>query len=144
MQRVTAQRGEGPSPAKGQRGQAMVEFAFVIVALTLVMVGIIDFGRLYFSYASIANAAREGARYGLMYPARRTAGDWPDPDNIAFRTRAMMHLLGASSEIQITFPDGCENPGCRIRVKVSSQFDMWTPIIPAFQLVGESTMYIEE
>ena len=129
---------------RGERGQAMLEFALVIIALVVVMVGIIDFGRMFYTYATIANSAREGARFGILDPARRTPEDWPDPDNIVYRTRAMLHLIGGSAEIQITFPDGCVTPGCRIRVKVSNQFDMWTPLIPRFQMMGESTMYIED
>jgi Flp pilus assembly protein TadG len=127
-----------------QRGQGLLEFALVILTLVLVMIGIIDFGRMYFTYATVANAAREGARYGIIYPTCRTAEDCPDPNNITYRTRAMLSLIGGSAEIQITYPDdGCMTPGCRIRVKVSTQFDMWTPLIPRFTIVGESTMYIE-
>lgn len=134
----------GSRRAASQRGQSLLEFALVILTLVLVMIGIIDFGRMYFTYATVANAAREGARYGIIYPVCRTAEDCPDPNNITYRTRAMLSLIGGSAEIQITYPDnGCMTPGCRIRVKVSTQFDMWTPLIPRFTIVGESTMYIE-
>ena len=123
----------------------MLEFSLVIVALVIVMLGIIDFARMYFTYATVANAAREGARYGIIYPTQRTAEDSPDPNNIVYRTRSMLQLISNTAEIQITYPDdGCETPGCRIRIKVSTQFDMWTPLIPRFQVVGESTMYIED
>lgn len=135
---------KGLQDRQAQRGQGLLEFALVILALVIVMVGIIDFGRMYFTYATVANAAREGARYGIIYPTHRTAEDSPDPNNITYRTRAMLSLIGGSAEIQITYPDdGCMTPGCRIRVKVSTQFDMWTPLIPRFTIVGESTMYIE-
>lgn len=135
---------DGLQDRPAQQGQSLLEFALVILALVIVMVGIIDFGRMYFTYATVANAAREGARYGIIYPIHRTAEDSPDPNNITYRTRAMLSLIGGSAEIQITYPDdGCMTPGCRIRVKVSTQFDMWTPLIPRFTIVGESTMYIE-
>lgn len=45
-------------------GQAMVEFALVLPILLLVMFGIIEFGRLFFSYAMVSASSREGARYG--------------------------------------------------------------------------------
>ena len=142
--RPTRRSKRGPQTRRKERGQAMLEFALVIIALVIVMLGIIDFGRLYFTYASVANSAREGARYGIIYPTRKTAAEWPDPDNIAFRTRAKLTLLSGSAEIQITYPDGCATPGCRVRVKVSTFFDSWTPLIPVFQVRGESTMYIED
>ena len=44
-----------------ERGQALVEMALLLPILLLITMGAIDFGRLYFAYTSIANAAREGA-----------------------------------------------------------------------------------
>lgn len=43
------------------RGQALVELTLLLPLLVLLVMGAIDFGRLYFSYTTIANAAREGA-----------------------------------------------------------------------------------
>ena len=44
------------------RAQSLVEFALVIPLFLLLMLGLIDFGRLLFSYISLANGAREMAR----------------------------------------------------------------------------------
>jgi len=46
---------------RGERGQALVEAALIIPLLMLIAMGAVDFGRLYYSYTTIANAAREGA-----------------------------------------------------------------------------------
>jgi Flp pilus assembly protein TadG len=43
-------------------GQSMVEFALVLVILMLLVVGIVEFGRVWNMYQILANAAREGAR----------------------------------------------------------------------------------
>jgi Flp pilus assembly protein TadG len=48
-------------PRDAQRGQALVEFALLVPILFVIVLGAIDFGRLYFAYTTIANAAREGA-----------------------------------------------------------------------------------
>jgi|SRR5579884_1857170 Flp pilus assembly protein TadG len=45
----------------GEHGQGLVEAALLLPLLVLITMGVIDFGRLYFSYTSIVNAAREGA-----------------------------------------------------------------------------------
>ena len=45
-------------------GQALVEFAFVLPILLLLMVAIIDFGILFYSQMAVSNAAWEGARAG--------------------------------------------------------------------------------
>ncbi len=48
--------------AKGQRSQALIEFALVSPVLLLLTFGIIDIGRAIFYYDTIHHAAREGAR----------------------------------------------------------------------------------
>jgi len=45
-------------------GQSLVEFAFILPILLLLMVAIIDFGILFYSQMALSNAAWEGARAG--------------------------------------------------------------------------------
>ena len=47
----------------GTRAQAMVEFAIVLMVLLVLLVGILEVGRLMFMYAAVNNASREAARY---------------------------------------------------------------------------------
>lgn len=47
----------------------MVEFALLLPFLILLIVGIFDLGRAFFSLITITNAAREGARYGTLHPS---------------------------------------------------------------------------
>jgi Flp pilus assembly protein TadG len=51
------------------RGQALVEFALVLPVMMLVLLIVVDFGRLFFAYISDVNAAREGASYAAMHAA---------------------------------------------------------------------------
>ena len=63
----------GSPPARGSRreaGQELVEFALILPLLLLLFLGIIEFGRAILAYNTIANAAREGARYGIVDPDR--------------------------------------------------------------------------
>jgi hypothetical protein len=46
------------------KGQGLVEFALILPALLLVIVSIIDFGRLMFTISSVSSASRDAARYG--------------------------------------------------------------------------------
>lgn len=52
---------------KDERGQSLVEYALVLPILLLLLLGIMEFGILVFNYNTIANAAREGARYGIVH-----------------------------------------------------------------------------
>ena len=49
------------------RGQALVEFAFVLLPVLLLIVGIIQFGLLFGANVTLSNAVREGARAGTIY-----------------------------------------------------------------------------
>ena len=46
----------------------MVEFAFGMVILVIILVGIVDLGRAFFTYMALRDAAQEGAVYGSMCP----------------------------------------------------------------------------
>jgi Flp pilus assembly protein TadG len=49
-----------------QRGQAVIELALTLPLLLVVVFGIIDFGFMFQRYESVTNAAREGARLGVL------------------------------------------------------------------------------
>ena len=49
-------------PRPRERGQAMVEFAAVLLPVLLIVVGIIQFGLLFGANVTLTNAAREAAR----------------------------------------------------------------------------------
>lgn len=136
-----------------QGGQALVEFAFVIIFLLMVIFGIIDFSRLFFGYATMANGAREGARYGIVHsPASATLGVLEcDDADIRGRAHEMMVLIGAEADVEVLCPGrddgtevGCTTPHhCRIQVVVTSDFPMWTPVIPNLSLEAQATMHFE-
>jgi Flp pilus assembly protein TadG len=49
-----------------QKGAVIVEFAIVLLPLIIITFGIIEFGLIMFNQQVITNAAREGARYGII------------------------------------------------------------------------------
>jgi Flp pilus assembly protein TadG len=49
-----------------RRGQSLVETALVLPVLALLTFGLLDFGRAYYFQVAITNAAREGARTGIL------------------------------------------------------------------------------
>jgi len=48
------------------RGQAVIELALTLPLLLVVVFGIIDFGFMFQRYEAVTNAAREGARLGVL------------------------------------------------------------------------------
>ena len=52
--------------ARRERGAALVEFAFALPLLLVVLAGIVDFGFVFQRYEVVTNAAREGARLASL------------------------------------------------------------------------------
>jgi Flp pilus assembly protein TadG len=49
-----------------QSGQAVIELALTLPLLLVIVMGILDFGLMFQSYEVVTNAAREGARVGVL------------------------------------------------------------------------------
>jgi len=127
---------------QGERGQALLEFSMVIGILLLLLFGIIDFSRLFFGYATMSNGVREGARYAIVHS--------DDDAGIEAAARAMMVVIGAPVTVSVTFPDtdddgdpNCRGTRCRVVVTATSDFPVWTPVLPNIPMVAEATMHIE-
>ena len=58
---------------RGQRGQSLLEVAFVVPVLLLLMVGLIEIGRFAYYSVLVSNAAHAGAQYGAQ--SLITSGD---------------------------------------------------------------------
>ena len=58
------------------RGQSYVELALALPVLAIILVVAADFGRLFYTYLEVINAARAGAQYGSnsVVTAANTAG----------------------------------------------------------------------
>ena len=54
-----------------ETGQSLVEFAMVLPLFLVLLFGLVDFGRAFYSWMVITNGAREGARAGAVQK------DWP-------------------------------------------------------------------
>jgi Flp pilus assembly protein TadG len=51
---------------KSERGAELIEFALIVPILVLLLAGIFDFGMMFRAYEVVTNAAREGARVGVL------------------------------------------------------------------------------
>ncbi len=54
--------------ADNQKGQALVEFSMLLIIFVLVLLVIIDLGRITYVQVALQNATREGARFGIVNP----------------------------------------------------------------------------
>ncbi len=81
-----------------KKGQAMVEFALVFPLLLLLTVGVIEVGRILFSYSAIIAAAREGARYGAATQNIGGIPQYEDCEGIRAAVKRIGRFAGISDE----------------------------------------------
>lgn len=111
------------------RGQALVEFALVAPVTLMLLLGIVDFGRVYTTMMSVESAAREAADYGTTLGA----GKW-EPSLAAAQTVPEMRrraCIAASNLPDYAGPDdSCTNPAFAYCVTASIGGDCG-PLDPA-------------
>ena len=117
-----------------ERGQSLVEFALISTLLFTIIFGIFEFGRAFYAYSAVVNAASEGARFGII-----------DPNNTAcIKNVAVSHMVALNvltNTVSVACPSGCTF-GQPISVTVVYTFTAVTPYVPSFQMAGSSSMNI--
>lgn len=90
----------------------MVEFALVLPLLAVLLMMAVDFGRVFFGWVGLQNAARIGANFGATHPD----SDWTDPadpDRIAYVDQIEADAAGINCDLPDpldlpAFPDGTD------------------------------------
>lgn len=134
---------------QGHRGQALVEFALVFPILMLLIFGVVDAGRLIFTYNTIANSARSGARVAIVNQSTSgtatcdttLATAWPA--GCAMSTGVGITITAADVAVDYRDPTdtaACASPsiGCLAVVTVTGRFQPLTPVIA--QIIGALTL----
>jgi TadE-like protein len=142
------------------RGQVMIEFALVLPVIVLLLLGAMDLARAVYAYGVIADAARDGARWGSVDPK-----NW---DEVTRRAKAKTASLDPSQivvgiECPPNGPPGNPPPpnpyyhedpdntdvkkDCYVwnffRVTITYTFQPITLFFVPMKLTSESTMLIE-
>ena len=66
MTTIMIKRARSNGRRSRSRGQSLVEFALVLPIFLMLIMGVIDAGRLVYMNSTLSNAAREGARLGSV------------------------------------------------------------------------------
>ena len=99
---------------RGNRGNAVVEMAFIMPLLLLLCFGITEFGRAWMTMNIITSAAREGVRLAVV-----TA---PNVPAVQQRVRGVCEAAGVvPTAITVTPPDPAD-PNRRVTVQVDTDF----------------------
>lgn len=114
------------------RGQAMVELALVLPILILLLLGIMEFGRIFAGNLELQNAARDGVRYAAIH-----IQEVKDPDIIAWKNDSLTPwvngrlLLLDSSKVNITFNknESADKKDVWVTVLLRYPLEITTPVI---------------
>lgn len=152
--------------AQGTKGGTLVEAALTLPILILFVLAITEYGRMMFIRSALFNAAREGARYGVLHPTYVYSENHADPGNIVYQAKSRLagkRVSGSMYEdynpnrsrfagldpnlitVIVEYPDGGTKKGNRLRVRVRYTFRSYLPV-PGTRdrpLTGIATMEIE-
>ena len=115
-----------------QKGQSLVEVAVALPVLLLILLGILDLGRAYFTYIALADAAAEGAAYGAIHP--------DDTAQIVERAAESSNGLVTLEPDMVSVDLIDLSAGLPITVTVEYQYQLLTPIIQTLVPDGIITM----
>ncbi len=117
--------------ANGERGQSLVEFCLIIPIFLLLVFAIVDFGMGLYSWITVTNAAREGARLATVggnhdaieARVRDTAGNL-DNENLTVDIENCVSGCATTGD-----------PGESVSVTVDYEYHLITPLSNVLDLI---------
>jgi len=126
----------------------MVEFALILPVFLLLVFGVLDFGRAVYADSTISNAAREGARFGMIAPSPTSAVQAK-----VQQYASTLAIPAANVSVSCVTADGtndCANaePGDQITVAVTYAYvpvvvNIGTFVEPSLTLASHATMVVQ-
>jgi Flp pilus assembly protein TadG len=111
-----------------KHGQAIMELVLVLPLLLLLILGAMDFGRMFFTKIVTSNAAREGVNYISRNPDDQTNCDISDPTLCYLETLEIIANEANSSGVTVDPSEvvitGCCTMGSPVQVQVTKQVDL--------------------
>jgi Flp pilus assembly protein TadG len=107
---------------RSERGTSVVEMAFVLPLLLLIVFAIGDFGIAYTQWNSLTNAVREGARTGVVFRNPCNAGTVETEVENTITNFANSAGLDAAS-ITSTVVGECAGTGTQLTVTASAPYN---------------------
>jgi len=111
---------------RGERGQAVAEFALIVPIFLLLVFAIVDFGMGFHAWITVTNAAREGARLGAV------GGTQTEVEDQVYDTSAS--LDADQMTVLVTNAEG--DPGEAVTVDVSYDYELITPLSSIMGIVS--------
>lgn len=118
-------------------GQSLVEFSLILPVMLILVFAICDFGRGFYTWLIVTNAAREGARAAAVQSDSSTI-DSKIYDSFCSSYPSNCGLDTTKMTITKTNVQGAR--GTETAVDISYNFSYVTPLGPLLQLIGGSSL----
>lgn len=123
-----------------EEGQAMVEMALVLPILLLLLLGIVEFGRVFNAFISVAHVSREAARAAALGSS--------DPEITALALDRAEGLEKDRLVIQVTPEPSQRARGTGVEVEVDYSVPLIAPLLAnllpnPFPVSAQTTMRVE-
>lgn len=151
---TAAEEGIGMTRRRREQGTTMVEFAFTVTLLFVMLFGIIDFGRALYAYHFVSHAARSATRWAAVngadchldlscpYTSGAASTDVTtyvngmippgiDASQVGVNTTWPGNSTGACSPLN--------SPGCPVQVTVTYNFPFLVPLVHSGSITMSST-----
>jgi Flp pilus assembly protein TadG len=116
----------------GERGSTLIEMAFAAASALMLILGIMELGRAYYTYGFVAQLARDGARWAMVrgsMSCTNSGSKLNDCDATPAEIQSYVQSLSegatvpADITVTTTYPScGTNAPGCTVSVNVSYPF----------------------
>ena len=121
-------------------GQSLVEFSISVFLLIMLLLAVVEIGRMLLVYTTVANAARVGARYAIVHGAD-SAVTVTDVQNVVrnYLSAAPLDTTQAGLIINVTYGGGGNAIGSTVTVDVAYPYDPFTTYFPFTTSLGSTS-----
>jgi hypothetical protein len=116
-----------------ERGQSLMELALSMTVMLILLGGIVDLGRAFFTYMALRDAVQEGAMYGSLHPTSTA-----EIKNQVRDSSSMVSDMISVDDITVELlGTACTGNGLRVSA-VYSDFPLTMPFMGA--ILGSQTL----
>jgi Flp pilus assembly protein TadG len=141
---------DGTRGSVSRSGQGLVEFSVVAMLSVIMLLFVMEMGRMLLVYATVANAARAGLRYAIVHGSTRATGATVDsasgpaanPAQVltVIKNFASAGLLTTSRlVVNVTYPGASNAPGQIVNITVVYPYDPLTTYFSKTLRLGSAT-----
>ena len=127
-------------------GSSLLEFSLMSVMFILILLSVVEMGRMVLVYTTVANAARAGERYAMVHGSDRIGSGVNGASGPGSTTQVQTVVKNFASggllttsllTINVGYPDGTNTPGSRVTVQVTYPYD---PLVSYFSATLNDTV----